>query len=339
MRARPSRPLSVVLGATLALHGMTACALAQAPKRELAPLSSPKIALVEFENSPFPYRGEVPEKSKPFIDVTEGARLGHTSQRGGVYWEDQTYSDRRALLYIPRGFDARRPALIVVFFHGNEATLTRDVRNRQQVPRQLAESGLNAVLVAPQFAVNALDSSAGRFWEPGVFLEFLKEATERLTELHGDERARGAFFDAPVVIVAYSGGYHPAAFILQAGRVDGRLRGLILLDALFGDVEKFADWLGRRPPAFFVSAFGKAARSENASLQRMLTERGVGFQMSLPANLARGSVAFIAAGDETKHVDFMTQAWVADPLKLLLRRITGFSRGTGAPAGSAPKAK
>ena len=71
----------------------------------------------------------------------------------------------------------------------------------------------------------------------------------------------------------------------------------------------------------------------------MLTERGIGFQMSLPANLARGSVAFIAAGDEAKHVDFMTQAWVADPLKLLLRRIAGFSRGTVAPAGSAPKPK
>jgi hypothetical protein len=339
MRARPLRRLSVFLAFTLALAATTTAAFAQAPKRELAPLSSPKIALVPFDNSPFPYRGEVPEKNKPFIDVIEGNRLGHTSPRGGVYWEDQTYSDRRALLYIPRGFDPRRPALMVVFFHGNEATLTRDVRNRQAVPRQLAESGLNAVLVAPQFAVNALDSSAGRFWEPGVFPEFLKEATERLTELYGDQRARAAFFDAPVVIVAYSGGYHPAAFILQAGRVDDRLRGLILLDALFGDVEKFADWLARRPPAFFVSAFGKAARDENALLQRMLSERGVRFQTTLPVNLTRGSASFIAANDEIRHVDFMTHAWVADPLKLLLRRIVGFSRSAGVATGSTPKKK
>ena len=75
--------------------------------------------------------------------------------RGGTYWEDQTYSDQRVLLHIPKGFDPRRPALMVVFFHGNEATLERDVRNRQAVPRQITESGLNAVLVAPQFAVNA----------------------------------------------------------------------------------------------------------------------------------------------------------------------------------------
>ena len=207
----------------------------------------------------------------------EGDRRGH-SARGGTYWEDQTYSDQRVLLHIPKGFDPRRPALMVVFFHGNEATLTRDVRNRQAVPRQVAESGLNAVLVAPQFAVNALDSSAGRFWEPGVFTQFLREAGERLTELYGDERARGAFHGAPVVIAAYSGGYNPAAFILHSGRADDRLRGLVLLDALFGELDKFADWLAKRPPAFFVSAFGKAARQENAALQRMLTERGVRFQ-------------------------------------------------------------
>jgi hypothetical protein len=312
---------------------------APAPKRELAPLPASKTTLVPFEVTPFPYRGEVPEKNRPFLDVADGERHGHSTVRGGTYWEDQTYSDQRVLLHIPKGFDPRRPALMVVFFHGNEATLERDVRNRQAVPRQVTESGLNAVLVAPQFAVNALDSSAGRFWEPGVFAQFIAEADERLTELYGDERARGAFHAAPVVIAAYSGGYNPAAFILQSGRVDGRLRGLLLFDALFGEYDKFADWIVRRPPAFFVSAFGKAARDENATLQRMLTERGVRFQTTLPASLALGSVAFIAANDEVKHNDFMTESWVNDPLRVVLRRIDGFARTGGAPTGSVPKTK
>ena len=42
-----------------------------APKRELGPLPSSKTALVPFEISPFPYRGQIPEKNRPFIDVTE----------------------------------------------------------------------------------------------------------------------------------------------------------------------------------------------------------------------------------------------------------------------------
>ena len=226
---------------------------------------------------------------------------------------------------------------MVVFFHGNEATLTRDVRNRQAVPRQVTGSGLNAVLVAPQFAVNALDPSAGRFWEPGVFAQFLREAGERLTELYGDARARGAFHAAPVVVAAYSGGYNPAAFILHSGRADDRLRGVVLFDALYGEYDKFAGWLEKRPPAFFLSTFGKASREENATLQRLLTERGVRFQNVLPANLARGSVAFVAATDDVKHIDFMTEAWVSDPLKAVLRRIPGFTRPTVAPAGAAPR--
>jgi len=312
---------------------------APAPKRDLGPLSASKTTLVPFETSPFPYRGDVPEKNRPFLDVADGERRGHNSARGGIYWEDKTYSDQRVLLHIPKGFDPRRPALMSVFFHGNEATLTRDVRNRQEVPRQITESGLNAVLVAPQFAVNALDSSPGRFWEPGVFAQFVSEAGERLTQLYGDERARGAFQSAPVVIAAYSGGYSPTAFILQSGRVDDRLRGIILLDALYGEYDKFANWLAKKPPAFFVSTFGKAARDDNTTLQRMLTERGLKFQNKLPANLTLGSVTFIDGSDDIKHEDFMTIAWVNDPLKVVLRRINGFSRTAPPVTGSTPKKK
>jgi hypothetical protein len=332
---RPLQRLSLILGAAVAL-GTSSASFAQGGP---TPLAAAKTALVPFENSPFPYRGEVPEKNRPFIDTVEGERRGHASPRGGVYWEDLTYSDRRSLLHIPKDFDPRRPALIVVFFHGNETMLTRDVRNRQEVPRQVAESGLNAVLVAPQFAVDALDSSAGRFWQTGVFTQYLAEAAERLTRLYGDGRMRSAFERAPVVIAAYSGGYHPAAFILKSGAVDDRLHGVILLDGPFGDLEKFADWLARRTPAFFVSAYGKTAREDNDVLQQMLIDRGVGFQTTLPASLAPGSVSFVASPDDVKHVDFVTDAWVKDPLKALLRRIPGFPRPSIVPAGSAPKKK
>ena len=327
-----------VIAVALLLQGTAMSA--PAPRREPAPLPSSRTSLVTFDTSPFPYRGEVPEKGKRFLDVMEGERLGHYSERARrTYWEDQTYSDRRVLLHIPKGFDPRRPALLIVFLHGNEATLVRDVRDRQRVPQQVGESGLNATLVAPQLAVNALDSSAGRFWEPGLFARFVTEAGERLTDLFGDSRARGAFHDAPVVIAAYSGGYNPAAFILEHGRIEDRLRGVILLDAPYGELDKFASWLEKRPPAFFVSAYGKAARDENSALKRMLVERGIRFRDELPPTLARGNVAFVPAPDETRHVDFVTEAWVKDPLRALLRRIVGFSRGSTNPSRTTPSGK
>ena len=79
------------------------------------------------------------------------------------------------LVHVPENFDVRRPGVIVVFFHGNGATLERDVRDRQLVPQQISESGVNAVLLAPQLAVDAANSSAGKFWQPGGFKRFIDE--------------------------------------------------------------------------------------------------------------------------------------------------------------------
>src|SRR5690606_34691558 len=111
----------------------------------------------------------------PFLNVRDSGRLGHRTFSGRVYWADSTYSDNRVLLHVPRGFDTHRPGVIVMFFHGHGATLERDVLARQRVPEQITESGLNAVLVAPQFAVDARDSSAGKLWTAQGFRRFLDE--------------------------------------------------------------------------------------------------------------------------------------------------------------------
>jgi hypothetical protein len=299
---------------------LPAIALAQSP------LPVTRNALVPFDVSPFPYRGIAPKTGKPFLDVEEGERRGRNTARGGVLWEEATYSDRRVLMSIPRGFDLRKPSMIVVFFHGNGATLSRDVRNRQQVPRQIVESGLNAVLVAPQFAVDAADSSAGRFWEPGVFAQFMSEAAGQLARLHGDARSRAVFERAPIVIAAYSGGYHPLAFVLSVGGATERVRGAILLDALYGDHDKYLEWLGRRPEAFFVSTYGSLVKPQNEEFRKQLTDRGIGFTTNFPPHLVPGINAFLDVGEEVKHNDFVTQAWSADPLKVMLSRVPGYVR-------------
>src|SRR6185312_13321128 len=110
-----------------------------------------------------------------------------------VYWHDETYQDNRVLVHIPKGFDIRKPGVIVVFFHGHGATLERDVRDRQLVPEQISESGTNTVLLAPQLAFDAADSSAGKFWQPGGLKRFLAEAAQHLGRMYGDPRTAKTF--------------------------------------------------------------------------------------------------------------------------------------------------
>jgi len=284
------------------------------------------VAFAEFKTSAFPYRGAIPadadtkERAKPFLDVNADGRLGHTSPRGGLLWEDTTYNDRHVLLAAGPNFDPGQPGVIVVYFHGNQSILARDVVDRQQTVRQLAQSNLNAVMVAPQLAVDAPDSSSGNFWRPGAFAQFLDEAAGKLAEQYPGT-SRGTFQRMPVIVVAYSGGYMAAAYSLVEGGAGDRVRGVALLDALYGEVDKFARWIeSSRGGAFFVSAYSTSTHEQNAALRAQLQRAGVAVANGLPDSLGPGVVAFVDSGD-VNHDSFVNVAWTGDPLSAVLSRV------------------
>lgn len=251
--------------------------------------------LASFTSSPFPIFGE-----------------GYRAKRN--------YHDPRALLHIPQGFSIDDPGVIVVFFHGHGATLRRDILKRQRVPQQISESGVNAVAVAPQFAVDARDSSAGKFYKKGAFKKFIDDVSRQLAKEHGGPNAERAFANMPVIIVAYSGGYNPAAYAAARGGLGDRLKGLVLLDGLYGHVERFANWLDSHPSSFMINAYagGKPMRN-SARLKSVLKSRGISYRTALPAQLKPGSVVFLHAA--TSHRNYVTKAWTDSPIADMLRRV------------------
>jgi hypothetical protein len=329
-RLKRNRAAGVFLGAQLLLASCAAPPPVIPPPaggvkpQGVTSIDGANVQLADFRNSAFPYRGLIPNyqetgKSKPFIDVDDNGRLGHSSPRGGLLWEDETFNDRTVLIAAPQSFNPAEPGDIVVFFHGNNATLERDVIARQQIVRQLADSGLNAVLVAPQLARDAPDSSAGRFWTPGGFAAFLDEATMKLGEFYPG--ARNGFHRMPVVIVAYSGGYLPAVYSLTVGGDAGRVRGVVLLDALYGERDKFVSWVeGSGRSAFFISAYSTSSREANMAMEAELQHAGLTTLDTLPATLAPGEVAFVDAGG-VDHNNFVTSAWGGAPLREIFSRM------------------
>lgn len=250
--------------------------------------------MIGFENSAFPYSG------KP--------RSGR-------------YSDNRVLVHVPPGFDARKPGVIVVFFHGHGATLERDVRDRQLLPRQITESGTNAVMVAPQLAYDAADSSAGKFWERDGLKRFMAEAAEQLAQVYGDPRSVDIFANMPVVIVAYSGGFETAAWSLHIGGLGKRVTGVVLLDALYGHLDKFASWIAKNRHAFFISSYTPHNKRRDDDLAEMLRARGVPVQDELNGPLKPGTAVFLSMGSSVRHRDFVTLAWTQYPVRDVLNRM------------------
>ncbi|WP_394569551.1 alpha/beta hydrolase [Bradyrhizobium sp. 31Argb] len=279
--------------------------------------------LVSMRSSAFPYFGNNPRSDAPFLNVTNGSRKGHRSYSGRVYWQDETYNDSRVLMHVPENFDVGKPGVIVVFFHGNGATLERDVRDRQLVPQQISDSGVNAVLLAPQMAVDAADSSAGKFWQPGGFKRFLDESTSHLARLYGDPKSAAAFANMPVVIVGYSGGFLPTAWSLDVGGATGRVRGVVLLDAVYGELDKFASWIENNRSGFFVSSYTRYTKRHDQELMTMLRNKGIRVRESMDGPLQPGSVAFVQTPDGVTHRDYVTLAWTQHPVKEVLVKMAG----------------
>ena len=286
-------------------------AAVQPVKLNIDPSIGDKTVLADFATAPFPYDGWASGSASGFRNVSHGKRKA-------------TYRDDRVLLHIPRQFKINRPGVMVVFFHGHRATLSRDVRDRQKVPAQVSASGINAVLVAPQFAVNASDSNAGKFWEPGAFNRFIGEAAQKLSSLYGDPSVAQAFADMPIVIVAYSGGYHAAASCLRVGGVDGRLKGVVLLDALYGDLDKFAAWITNNKSRFFVSSYTGSTRQRNNVLKTMLDHKNIIVGTSLQPSRWEHSVTFLPTNSKINHTNFVTRAWTNYPIADFLSKLEDY---------------
>jgi hypothetical protein len=300
------------------------------------PAKEDQTTLVSLKSSAFPYLGNNPRTDEPFLNISKGERRGHRGMGGRVFWQDETYNDNRVLMHVPEGFDARKPGVIVVFFHGNGATLERDVRDRQQVPQQISDSGVNAVLLAPQLAVDAADSSAGKFWQPGGLKRFVTESADHLAELYGDPRAAKAFANMPVIIVGYSGGFVPAAWSLEVGGLGNRVRGVFLLDAVYGELDKFASWIENNRSGFFVSSYTHYTKRHDDELMHMLREKGIAISEDMNGPLKPGSVVFVETPEGVTHRDYVTRAWTEDPVKEVLVKMAATPALTRVAAGASP---
>ncbi len=76
--------------------------------------------------------------------------------------------------------------------------------------------------------------------------------------------AAKTFANMPVIIVGYSGGFMPAAWSLEVGGLGNRVRGVFLLDAVYGELDKFASWIVNNRIRLLrqrVYAFHPAARA------------------------------------------------------------------------------
>jgi hypothetical protein len=139
------------------------------------------------------------------------------------------------------------------------------------------------------------------------------------------------------VIVGYSGGFLPTAWSLDVGGATSRVRGVVLLDAVYGELDKFASWIESNRSGFFVSSYTRYTKRHDQDLMTMLRDKGIRVRESMDGPLQPGSVVFVQTPDGVTHRNYVTQAWTQHPVKEVLVKMAGgasLARIASAPASA-----
>ncbi len=196
------------------------------------------------------------------------------------------HGDDTVIVFVPDKyrFRAEEGISALVHFHGHNSSAERALA-AHALREQLVDSRQNAILVVPQLALFAADSSCGRLATPGAFGRLLGGALSTAARVGKNTLAESRFPERPrlgrVCLSAHSGGYHAAACSLHNGGVD--VSETYLFDALYAESDIFRDWvLARRGDPVtrrhkLVSYFTGGSTTEilNNDLRETLERSGV----------------------------------------------------------------
>jgi hypothetical protein len=312
-------PTRAICGESMPARGEQPPTSGQPPKDLPGPFRGTFVA--KLENAPYPYTGKYADSDLDFFDhlsPANGERF-HTNRYGLRLAEKTHYHDNSVLFHVPTHFDPRKPLMYVVFFHGIQTDVAQSNRD-YALAKQVEDSGQNAILIIPQLAKHGADSSPGKFFQRNTFKAFMTEVAEVLT-LKLEESYRGGLDEAPILIAAFSGGYKSAAYVLDRGGLDERILGVLLMDALYEDVEKFHHWIrANADRGLFVNIYGQGECEDNSrALARRLNRLELLDHPNWPDEITKGEVIFIQSPHE--HLEIPILGPPPEPLRTVLRSI------------------
>lgn len=240
------------------------------------------------------------------------------------------HGDDTVIVFVPNKyrFHADEGVSALVHFHGHNSSAERAIA-AHALREQLVDSRQNAILVVPQLALFAADSSCGKLTTPGALSRLLGGALSTAARVGRSTLGDSRFPERPrlgrVCVSAHSGGYHAAACSLRAGGVD--VSETYLFDALYAESEVFRDWvLARRGDPVtsrhkLVSYFTGGAATElmNNGLRAALERSGVLVSEELrEGQLSRRDLSHASAVFVRTEVAHSSVTWETNALRDVL---------------------
>lgn len=189
---------------------------------------------------------------------------------------------RQGYIFVPANIDASKPVTIVMYMHGHlengrSINAFSNTVQRQQLAQQIRDSGMNAVLIAPN--MDAIPAASGYFTRSGETAKFLSAAENQFAQTIGIPKE--SLQNSPVVLVTYSGGYYPAGNMLASGELNHRLSAILMLDSGYGTeangfLKQVKNWSQANPSGIVVSGYTVSTKKGNDTLTNLFRNKRTG---------------------------------------------------------------
>jgi len=230
------------------------------------------LALVPFASAPFPH-----------------STRDHGFQSGTTFYpREPHYADSTVGVFVPKSFKATKTINFVVHFHGHNNHV-QQVFEQYDLARQMAMSGLNAVLLVPQGPRDVPDSTDGKLqYDQGSLTALLNEAMAFLAK---SGRISNSAALGHVALTAHSGGYLVTTYIVDRKELADKITDVILFDATYGGLPAFADYCAADPKRRLISICTEHLGHENARLIALLQKRHVQPRVLLEEDLTDSDIS------------------------------------------------
>jgi len=209
-----------------------------------------------------------PSKAQPAVEWEKGefgetafvamdaAPFPHASRENGYTYNktkfprEPHYTDNTVGLFIPRGYRRTPKTNVLLYLHG-WGNNVRKALDEFKLREQIAASGQNVILIFPEGPRDASDSGCGKLEDKDGLKHLVEES---LATLHGAGKIKTEAI-GHVLISGHSGAYKGLSCCADHGGLDAQLAGVCLLDASYGNLDMFVNWVEKHPQGRFFSIF------------------------------------------------------------------------------------
>lgn len=168
---------------------------------------------------------------------------------GKTFAWQQHYYDSSVLVYIPAQFNKKLPFKLVFWIHGWYSNID-SAFVRCNLKDALDSCWQNFILLMPEGPKNAPDSYAGKWEKPNQFNLFVADIQQQLL--------KQKLITKPTkntIYAGHSGAYKAIANMLHFG--NATCNAVILFDALYGEANKFFNYIKANPNTYFFNVYCK----------------------------------------------------------------------------------